>query len=112
VVSWIHDIRGVLLRSSKDPVLYLNDPEGITRQDKRKMLDKIAELNSMHYDEMQDSEIQSRIAQYEMAYRMQMSVPEVMNLNDEPESVIKLYGAEALIPGNLCCQCIAGEKVG
>jgi uncharacterized protein (DUF1501 family) len=103
--------QGVLLRSSKDPVLYLNDPEGITRQDKRKMLDKIAELNSMHYDEMQDSEIQSRIAQYEMAYRMQMSVPEVMNLNDEPESVIKLYGAEALIPGTYAANALLARRL-
>jgi predicted AlkP superfamily pyrophosphatase or phosphodiesterase len=75
------------------------------------MLDKIAELNSMHYDEMQDSEIQSRIAQYEMAYRMQMSVPEVMNLNDEPESVIKLYGAEALIPGTYAANALLARRL-
>jgi len=103
--------QGVLLRSSKDPVLYLNDPHGVSRQDKRQMLDKISALNSMHYNEMQDNEIQSRIAQYEMAYRMQMSVPEVMNLNNEPESVIKLYGAEALIPGTYAANALLARRL-
>jgi len=103
--------QGVLLRSGKDPVLYLNDPEGVTRADKREMLDNISALNNQHYDEMQDDEIQSRIAQYEMAYRMQMSVPDVMDLNKEPESVIKLYGAEALIPGTYAANALLARRL-
>jgi len=103
--------QGVLLRSGKDPVLYLNDPEGMTREDKRTMLDKVADLNSAHYDEVLDDEIQTRIAQYEMAYRMQMSVPEVVDLKKEPESVIKLYGAEALIPGTYAANCLLARRL-
>lgn len=103
--------QGVLLRSGKDPVLYLNDPDGISREDKRVMLDKISELNNDHYQKMQDEEIQSRIAQYEMAYRMQMSVPDVMDLNKEPESIIKLYGAEALIPGTYAANALLARRL-
>ncbi len=103
--------QGVLLRSGKDPVLYLNDPEGMTREDKRTMLDKVAELNTTHYDDVLDDEIQTRIAQYEMAYRMQMSVPEVVDLKKEPESVIKLYGAEALIPGTYAANCLLARRL-
>ncbi|MCG8309798.1 MAG: DUF1501 domain-containing protein [Cytophagales bacterium] len=103
--------QGVLLRSGKDPVLYLNDPEGVSREDKREMLDKIADLNHQHYERMHDDEIQSRIAQYEMAYRMQMSVPEVMDIKNEPESVIKMYGAEALIPGTYAANCLQARRL-
>jgi len=99
------------LRSGKDPVLYLNDPDGITRSDKRVMLDKISELNNQHYDRVNDEEIQSRIAQYEMAYRMQMSVPEVMDIKSEPESIIKMYGAEALIPGTFAANCLQARRL-
>ena len=103
--------QGVLLRSGKDPVLYLNDPDGVTRDDKREMLNKISELNHQHFDEVQDDEIQSRIAQYEMAYRMQMSVPDVMDLKKEPESVIKMYGAEALIPGTYAANALLARRL-
>ena len=103
--------QGVLMRSGKDPVLYLNDPEGVSRSDKRLMLDRIADLNRQHYDEVHDEEIQSRIAQYEMAYRMQMSVPEVMDLKKEPESVIKMYGAEALVPGTFAANCLQARRL-
>jgi len=103
--------QGVLLRSGKDPVLYLNDPDGISRSDKRMMLDKIADLNNQHYHRVHDEEIQSRIAQYEMAYRMQMSVPEVMNIKEEPESIIKMYGAEALIPGTFAANCLQARRL-
>ncbi|MCK5368999.1 MAG: DUF1501 domain-containing protein, partial [Cyclobacteriaceae bacterium] len=103
--------QGVLLRSGKDPVLYLNDPEGVSRADKRVVLDKIADLNNQHYEQVGDEEIQSRIAQYEMAYRMQMSVPEVMDIKKEPESIIKLYGAEALIPGTFAANCLQARRL-
>ncbi len=103
--------QGVLLRSGKDPVLYLNDPDGMTRDDKRRMLDQIANLNEAHYDRVQDEEIQSRIAQYEMAYRMQMSVPEVMNIKQEPESVIKMYGTDSMIPGTYAANCLLARRL-
>ena len=103
--------QGVLLRSGKDPVLYLNDPDGVSRTDKREMLDNISDLNNQHYEKVLDDEIQSRIAQYEMAYRMQMSVPEVMDLKKEPESVIKLYGAEALIPGTYAANALLARRL-
>lgn len=103
--------QGVLLRSGKDPVLYLNDPDGVSREDKREMLDNISNLNNQHFNEVLDDEIQSRIAQYEMAYRMQMSVPEVMDLKKEPESVIKLYGAEALIPGTYAANALLARRL-
>jgi hypothetical protein len=103
--------QGVLLRSGKDPVLYLNDPDGISRDDKREMLNRISDLNNAHYQRMQDDEIQSRIAQYEMAYRMQMSVPDVLDLNKEPESIIKMYGAEALIPGTYAANALLARRL-
>lgn len=103
--------QGVLLRSGKDPVLYLNDPDGITRKDKRSMLDQVNKLNEQHFHQVGDEEIKSRIAQYEMAYRMQMSVPEVMDLKKEPDSVIKLYGAEALIPGTYAANCLLARRL-
>jgi hypothetical protein len=100
-----------LLRSGKDPVLYLNDPEGMTRNDRRLFLDQVNALNTHHYQETGDEEIMSRIAQYEMAYRMQMSVPDVMNLKEEPESTIRLYGAEALIPGTYAANCLLARRL-
>lgn len=103
--------QGVLLRSGKDPVLYLNDPEGVSRSDKRLMLDEIVDLNNQHFEKVGDDEIQSRIAQYEMAYRMQMSVPEVMDIKKEPESIIKMYGAEALIPGTFAANCLQARRL-
>ncbi len=103
--------QGVLLRSGKDPVLYLNDPDGMSREDKRGMLDKISDLNGLHYEEKHDDEIQSRIAQYEMAYRMQMSVPDVLDLKKEPESVIKLYGPDALIPGTYAANALLARRL-
>jgi hypothetical protein len=103
--------QGVLLRSGKDPVLYLNDPDGVTREDKRLFLDQVATLNEKHFEDKGDNEIMSRVAQYEMAYRMQMSVPEVMEINKEPESIIKMYGAEALVPGTYAANCLLARRL-
>lgn len=103
--------QGVLLRSGKDPVLYLNDPDGVSRDDKRLFLDQVSELNSHHLEDVGDEEIRSRIAQYEMAYRMQMSVPGVMDLKQEPESIIKIYGAEALVPGTYAANCLLARRL-
>ena len=103
--------QGVLLRSGKDPVLYLNDPEGVSRDEKRLFLDQVSKLNRHHHEKNGDEEILSRIAQYEMAYRMQMSVPGVMDLRQEPESIIKLYGAEALVPGTYAANCLLARRL-
>ncbi len=103
--------QGVLLRSGKDPVLYLNDPDGVSREEKRLFLNHVSELNIHHHEAKGDNEILSRIAQYEMAYRMQMSVPGVMDLKQEPESIIKLYGAEALIPGTYAANCLLARRL-
>jgi hypothetical protein len=84
--------QGVQCRSEGDPVLFLSDPEGMDREMKRKMIDAINESNRQHYDAFKDPETLTRIAQYEMAYRMQVSVPEVMNINHEPDYIHQLYG--------------------
>ena len=84
--------QGVQCRSEGEPVLYLNDPAGMDRALKRNMLDAINEINSKHLEDYGDPETATRIAQYEMAYRMQISVPEVMNINNEPDYIHQLYG--------------------
>ncbi len=86
--------QGVQCRSEGDPVLFLNDPEGISRVARRASIDAINEVNKAEYETFKDPEILSRISQYEMAYKMQISVPEVMNINDEPAYIHQLYGTE------------------
>jgi hypothetical protein len=76
--------QGVQLRSGKDPVLYLNDPDGMSRSDRRHMLDDLSKLNQIRHEQMADPEILTRISQYEMAFRMQSSAPELTDLSDEP----------------------------
>lgn len=84
--------QGVQCRSEGDPVLFLSDPEGIDRDMKRKMIDAINESNRQHYEAFNDPETLTRISQYEMAFRMQVSVPEVMDINKEPDYIHQLYG--------------------
>ncbi len=103
--------QGVQFRSGKDPVLYLKDPEGMSRKDRRTMLDHISELNSKQEEEFGDPEINSRIAQYEMAYRMQTSVPSTMNIDEEPEHIIKMYGANSAIPGTYAANCLLARRL-
>ena len=91
--------QGVALRSIGDPVLYLSNPPGVTDSRRRKMLDGLGELNQKKLAEVGDPEINARIAQYEMAYRMQTSVPELTDLSGEPESIDKLYGDAVRKPG-------------
>ena len=86
--------QGVQCRSEGDPVLFINDPEGINRSDRKASIDAINKINHLQYEETGDPEILSRIAQYEMAYRMQIAVPEVMNINDEPEYIHEMYGTQ------------------
>lgn len=85
--------QGVQCRTSGDPVLYVNDPPGMSRGVRRRSLDAVRELNEMHYQREMDPETLSRIEQFELAYKMQISVPEVMDISKEPQSVLDLYGA-------------------
>ncbi len=84
--------QGIQCRSEGDPVLFLGDPDGMSRDMRKKMIDAINESNRQHYDEFNDPETLTRISQYEMAFRMQVSVPEVMNINNEPDYIHELYG--------------------
>lgn len=86
--------QGVQCRSEGAPVLFLNDPEGIDRDERHASIEAINEVNKLHHQKTGDPEILSRIAQYEMAYKMQISVPEVMNINDEPEYIHQMYGTQ------------------
>jgi hypothetical protein len=103
--------QGVHLQSGPDPVLYLKNPAGTTKESRGKMLDNIAALNRIQEEEFGDPEITTRIAQYEMAYRMQTSVPEVMDFSDEPESSFKLYGADSLQPGTYAANCLLARRL-
>lgn len=103
--------QGVQFSSGEDPVLYLNNQEGMNMTDRRRMLDKLAELNEMSYKEMGDPEIQTRIQQYEMAYRMQTAVPEITDVSREPDSIIKMYGPECLVPGTYAANCLLARKL-
>ena len=103
--------QGVQFRSGKDPVLYLNDPAGIDRSTRRKMLDGLANLNQQRFEEVQDPEIESRISQYEMAFRMQSSVPDLMDTSKEPERIFELYGEQAREKGTFASNCILARRM-
>jgi hypothetical protein len=103
--------QGVKFRSSGDPVLYLSNPPGIAPATRRRMLDGIAKLNGMLAEEYGDPEIETRVAQYEMAYRMQTSVPELSDLSKEPESVFELYGPESRKPGTYAANCLLARRL-
>ncbi len=103
--------QGVKFRSGGDPVLYLSNPEGVDSKMRRSMLDDIAQLNEVNQKEFHDPEIATRIAQYEMAFRMQTSVPELTDLSKEPESVTKMYGPEARTPGSYASNCILARRL-
>ncbi|MBJ6367479.1 DUF1501 domain-containing protein [Snuella sedimenti] len=103
--------QGVQFRSGKDPVLYLKNPENITRKDRRLILDHISELNLKQEAEFGDPEIRSRVAQYEMAYRMQTSVPETMDVASEPEHIINMYGEDAKTPGTYAANCLLARRL-
>ncbi len=103
--------QGVLLRSQGDPVLYLSNPEGLSPALRRAMLDRLAELNGRQYELAGDPEIQTRIAQYEMAYRMQSSVPELTDLSSETEQTLALYGPEVRTPGTFAASCLLARRL-
>lgn len=103
--------QGVQFRAGKDPVLYLRDPEGMDSLSRREMLDVIARLNHRAAEDFGDPEINTRISQYEMAYRMQTSVPELTDLGGEPDSTFRLYGADAMIPGTFAANCLLARRL-
>lgn len=102
---------GVALRSSGDPVLYLPNPPGVTGTDRRQMLDSLARLNQHRFDQIGDPEIQTRIAQYEMAFRMQTSVPELTDWSDESESTLAMYGPEVHTPGTFAASALLARRL-
>jgi hypothetical protein len=103
--------QGVLVRSSGDPLLFLNDPPGLDRATRRQMLDDLAILNKGSYARFADPEIETRIAQYEMAFRMQVAAPEIVDLSQEPESTFKLYGENARQPGTFAYNCLLARRL-
>ena len=103
--------QGVQFRSGKDPVLYLNNPPGVKRASRRRMLDYLRELHQRRHARVMDPEINSRIAQYEMAYRMQTSVPATMDVSGEPDYVFDLYGEAARIPGTFAANCLLARRL-
>ena len=104
-------LQGVQMRAGRDPVLYLANPEGVDRARRRRMLDRITGLDAAQHAQAQDPEIHSRLAQYELAYRMQMSVPEVTDLADESDATFELYGEEARVPGTYAANCLLARRL-
>ena len=103
--------QGVKLRNAREPVLYLRDPDGVPRVLRRGMLDGLAELNQQHLAETGDPEIATRIRQYEMSYRMQTSVPELIDLSDETDATFQLYGPDSRRPGSYAANCILARRL-
>ncbi|MBI2687518.1 MAG: DUF1501 domain-containing protein [Acidobacteria bacterium] len=103
--------QGVKFRSGKDPVLYLSNPDGYAAGVRRRFLDDLGQLNQMRLEEYQDPEIATRIAQYEMAFRMQSSVPELADLSKEPESTFAMYGPDSRKPGSYAANCILARRL-
>lgn len=103
--------QGVCFRSSGDPVLYLSDPPGVSRTARRDMLDTLGELNRPQFEALGDPEILTRITQYEMAFRMQASVPELTDLTGETAETLELYGPQAQIPGTFAANCLLARRL-
>jgi hypothetical protein len=103
--------QGVKLRNAKDPVLYLRDPNGLPRELRRSMLDGLAQLNAIRLQQTGDPEIATRIQQYEMAFRMQTSIPTLTDVSDESESTFELYGPDSRRPGSYAANCILARRL-
>ncbi len=102
---------GVSLRSQGDPMLYLSNPPGVSGADRREMLNALNALNQQSLDRIGDPEIETRIAQYEMAYRMQTSIPELADLSDEPQHVLDMYGEDVTRPGTFAANCLLARRL-
>jgi hypothetical protein len=103
--------QGVKFRNVGDPVLYLSDPEGIDRLTRREMLDDLSSLNKIKQTAVGDPEIATRIAQYELAFRMQTSVPELTDISKEPSNIIEMYGPEVKKPGSYAYNCLLARRL-
>ncbi|MFN0051857.1 MAG: DUF1501 domain-containing protein [Planctomycetales bacterium] len=103
--------QGVQFRSGKDPVLYLNNPPGVDRGSRRNMLDRLRELHELELASTGDAELNTRIAQYEMAFQMQSSVPEVTDVSGEPAHIFDLYGSDAKTPGTFAANCLLARRL-
>jgi Protein of unknown function (DUF1501) len=103
--------QGVVFSSGEDPILYLNNPEGTDKKSRREMLDKLSELNNLGFNDNGDPEVQAKVAQYEMAYRMQTAVPELTDLSKEPDHIIKMYGPECVVPGTYAANALLARKL-
>ncbi|HZY86768.1 MAG TPA: DUF1501 domain-containing protein [Gemmataceae bacterium] len=103
--------QGVALRAKGDPVLFLSNPPGVSAATRRRTLDTLARLNQKEFDAVADPETQARIQQYEMAFRMQSSVPELMDFKPEPKSVLDLYGPDVRTPGTFAASCLLARRL-
>jgi hypothetical protein len=103
--------QGVQFRAGREPVLYLNDPEGISPEARRLMLDRLRQLHEHALEQTGELELDARIVQYEMAYRMQTSVPEATDLSGEPNATFELYGPDARKPGTFAANCILARRL-
>jgi uncharacterized protein (DUF1501 family) len=103
--------QGVLFRAAKDPVLYLGNPDGVDPNGRRLLLDRLRDLHQHQLEGTPDAEIQTRIEQYEMAFRMQTSIPEVADTSGEPESVLEMYGPDVKTPGTFAANCLQARRL-
>ncbi|MDX2284511.1 MAG: DUF1501 domain-containing protein [Bacteroidia bacterium] len=103
--------QGVKFRSGKDPVLYLENPGGVTHADRRRQLDYLSQLQQLQMAETRDPEIEAKISQYEMAFRMQTSVPEALDVSGEPDHVYDLYGPDSRKPGTFAANCLLARRL-
>lgn len=103
--------QGVQFRAGADPVLYLANPAGVSTAARRRMLDRLAELHALQFADVGDPEINARVDQYEMAFRMQASVPDVLDVGAEPAEVFDLYGPEARTPGTFAANCLLARRL-
>jgi len=103
--------QGVKFRNKGDAVLYLSNPQGMDSQRRRRTLDRLDQLNRQHFDQLGDPEIQTRISQYEMAFRMQSSVPDLLRVEDEPAHVLEKYGPDVKRPGSYAANCLLARRL-
>ena len=103
--------QGVKFRGGGDPVLYLSNPNGVSPKVRRKLLDGLSKLNQLKYEQIGDPEIQTRIAQYEMAYRMQTSMPEVVDISKEPKYILESYGPQVQQKGTFAANCLLARRL-
>ena len=103
--------QGVQFRSGKDPVLYLTNPPGVDGMNRRDQLDHLQHLEKLNYQELGDPEIIARMTQYEMAYRMQTSVPKIMDTSDEPDYIYDMYGEDSKKPGTFAANCLLARRM-